>query len=671
MSLQAANRARVACKLCNSRRVRCDRSELSTTCSNCQLAGAACELIVSRRGKHKRGNAGRRQSDAFATPPVSVAAQPSWRAEAVGSQMSRRSESESRRYVSPSLSEIALHKDPGSASDKVIYMGDSANFGYAIHEVGDPFRGAAQNKLWGDNLQRFMTEQLGPATQSILRTLDSEQEERLKAQGVFRRPDKDIQDALIRVFLEYVHPACPIFCPSELLDQYETGSLSLLVLNAVFFMAVLYCSDSVLESLGFSSRYLASLTFYRHAKALHDAGYETDGIATLQATIIISHRCDGPMEQKDTYHWLGIAAGLAQSLGMHRTKSYSILPSQRQLVWRRIWWVLFINDIHHAAIYGRPPHISLDFCDIKTLSEDDFRDCSRDNTDGTAPGSSKESQLYLVHFADLAMRAAKCIIAKYSSSSDDVGAKQRRYQELLDFNSSLTPGFSTLPSDITLTHGFWPSLILLYYLEYQVVFYRLLSERPENAILFGLAGKITRLLEDLLASGMLPRAPFQLFPAIFASTLIHIIQLRKGDAHIAVLCEHRIRLALHILETLQDSWPHVLYTRHFLDCLFQSSPGQGSEGARRETIHVQSIEHEGASRNPGTQRGDSTPLSRHGEVLVDGLLSPSCMDDDQPRYAQDSFLVSAMPMFPFDNLAEDVGLSPDFWAFNQNVNAPF
>ncbi|RBR05707.1 hypothetical protein FVER53590_29976 [Fusarium verticillioides] len=70
--------------------------------------------------------------------------------------------------------------------------------------------------------------------------------------------------------------------------------------------------------MGFPNRYLAGLTFYRRAKALYDADYESDGIATVQAAILLSHRCDGPTEQKDTWHWLGIATGLAQSLGMHR-----------------------------------------------------------------------------------------------------------------------------------------------------------------------------------------------------------------------------------------------------------------------------------------------------------------------------------------------------------------
>ena len=44
--------------------------------------------------------------------------------------------------------------------------------------------------------------------------------------------------------------------------------------------------------------------------------------------------------------------------------------------------------------------------------------------------------------------------------------------------------------------------------EYQVVFYRGLADCADSSVLVALAGKATRILEDLLASGSLYRAPF-------------------------------------------------------------------------------------------------------------------------------------------------------------------
>ncbi|KAG4262707.1 hypothetical protein FPRO03_10070 [Fusarium proliferatum] len=269
--------------------------------------------------------------------------------------------------------------------------------------------------------------------------------------------------------------------------------------------------------MGFPNRYLASFAFYRRAKALYDADYESDGIATVQAAILLSHRWDGPMEQKDTWHWLGVATGLAQSLGMHRRKSYSVLQSSCRILWRKIWWVLYINDVHHAAIYGRPPHINPDFSDIIPLTEEDFQDYEYSPFTVVDEPLSYESKLYLINFAGLSCRVARCIIAKYSSG-DDPNTKQK-----------------------------W---------EYQVVFYRGLADRADHSNLVALAGKVTRILEDMLASGTLYRAPFHILPTIFSSTTIHILQSRKKGTHIDVLSEHRARLELNILKGFQDAWPN-------------------------------------------------------------------------------------------------------------------
>lgn len=198
-------------------------------------------------------------------------------------------------------------------------MGDSANWKYCVGEIGNPFNGSTQQTSFGDILQQSMMDHVGHDTQRALRALRSEEEERLRNQGVFDYPDKDIRDQLILDFFEHSHPACPIFNHADFMRLYTTGRLSPLVLSAVLFMSIFHCAAALVQSMGFASRYLASLSFYLQAKALYDTSHEQDGIATVQAVILLSHWSGGPMEQKDTWHWLGVASSMAQSLGMHRT----------------------------------------------------------------------------------------------------------------------------------------------------------------------------------------------------------------------------------------------------------------------------------------------------------------------------------------------------------------
>lgn len=211
-----------------------------------------------------------------------------------------------------------MQKDPAGTGQKVIYMGDSANWKYCVSEAGNPFSGSAQEGFFGDLLQQSLMDHLGVDTKTALKTLRHDDEEWLRSQGVFDYPEKDILDELMATFFEYSHPACPLFNRKEFMALSVGGRLSPLVLNAVLFMAVFHCPAPLLGAMGFPSRYIASLSFYRRAKILYDSGYERDGFATVQATILLSHYSGSPMEQKDTWHWLGIASAMAQSLGMHR-----------------------------------------------------------------------------------------------------------------------------------------------------------------------------------------------------------------------------------------------------------------------------------------------------------------------------------------------------------------
>lgn len=277
------------------------------------------QLVLVR---HKRQYNGRKLENRVPPPPPVVALDTPSEGSSFQEQTNHHSQNNVPRFhrnVSPSLSEIAVQKDPVGAGEKVIYMGDSANFKYCVSELGNPFKASAQPVFFGDKLQQAVMDHVGHDAQKALRAMRSDEDEWLRKQGVFDYPDKDIRDKLIHSFFEISHPACPVFDRQHFMKLHVTGRLSPLILNAVLFMAVLHCPASALRSMGFESRYIASLTFHRRAKALYDAGYEPDGTATVQALILMSNWSGGPMEQKDTWHWLGVASAMAQSLGMHRT----------------------------------------------------------------------------------------------------------------------------------------------------------------------------------------------------------------------------------------------------------------------------------------------------------------------------------------------------------------
>jgi hypothetical protein len=81
---------------------------------------------------------------------------------------------------------------------------------------------------------------------------------------------------------------------------------------------------------------------------------------------------------KDSYHYLGLAISLSFSLGINRHLPPSISSNpRRKRLERRIWWTAFVRDRalaldNGAGFGGRPIRINREDCDVEMLSLEDF-----------------------------------------------------------------------------------------------------------------------------------------------------------------------------------------------------------------------------------------------------------------------------------------------------------
>lgn len=154
-------------------------------------------------------------------------------------------------------------------------------------------------------------------------TLEKLEMEVLKRKGAFDIPTKANSDKLVRVYFDSVHPAQPIFDRHVFTTLYEKHQMSLLILHTIYLMAVTFCSDELIHEVGFDSRQRAQWAFYSRAKSLYDADHEKDRMNVVRALFLMSFWWSGPLDEKDSWHWLGVCIGLAQSMGLHR--SYVVL----------------------------------------------------------------------------------------------------------------------------------------------------------------------------------------------------------------------------------------------------------------------------------------------------------------------------------------------------------
>lgn len=81
---------------------------------------------------------------------------------------------------------------------------------------------------------------------------------------------------------------------------------------------------------------------------------------------------ESPDDQKDIWHWLGIATSLAHTIGLHRDPgSLAMDPKQKHLR-KRIWWSLYMRDRLVALAMRRSPRIQQKDCDVPILDTGDF-----------------------------------------------------------------------------------------------------------------------------------------------------------------------------------------------------------------------------------------------------------------------------------------------------------
>jgi hypothetical protein len=51
---------------------------------------------------------------------------------------------------------------------------------------------------------------------------------------------------------------------------------------------------------------------------LYDFDYESDRLILIQALLLMIYWYETPDDQKDTWHWMGMAISLAYTIGLHR-----------------------------------------------------------------------------------------------------------------------------------------------------------------------------------------------------------------------------------------------------------------------------------------------------------------------------------------------------------------
>ncbi|EHK27308.1 uncharacterized protein TRIVIDRAFT_73221 [Trichoderma virens Gv29-8] len=384
-------RAARACVSCRARKVRCDVVE-GAPCGNCRWDNVECIVQESRRRKKNlvtasivgQGQSAEAQLRKAPTNPI-----------AINSADLRRTSGSS--LISPASLDPSSGLLPNAGIDghvpHMIYqrsayrnepvllskaqLSEASRSSWAS-TAGSVSHGSSRStKMMSmlDDTESIV--QLPPFVRPLPSKIPAEDVRYLHAKGALSIPCLSLQNALLRAYIEYVHPYMPLMDLVPFLgviNRYDAaeGQISLFLYHAVMFSATAFVDMRHLREAGYATRKAARKAFFLKTRLLYDFDYESDRLILVQGLLLMTYWYETPDDQKDTWHWMGVAISLAHTIGLHRNPEVTSMAVPTQKLWKRIWWSCFMRDRLIALGMRRPTRIKDEDFDVPMLVESDF-----------------------------------------------------------------------------------------------------------------------------------------------------------------------------------------------------------------------------------------------------------------------------------------------------------
>ncbi|KAF3342962.1 Tip elongation aberrant protein 1 [Verticillium dahliae VDG2] len=206
----------------------------------------------------------------------------------------------------------------------------------------------------------------------------------LKQKGSFSLPKRDVLEDLLECYFDYIHPTMPFIDETEFWEIYHGRDadgqpsppshrtrISWLIFQAMLFAATTCASPELLRRAGYTSRMVARREAFFKVRTLYSLDIERDNMVLLQTFLLMSYWRGDAGEDKDAWHWSGLALSKAAGLGLHLQTSTPLTRRQETLR-RRCWWSCVLRDRLVALSEQRPPRIQLDEFDVPLLTLADY-----------------------------------------------------------------------------------------------------------------------------------------------------------------------------------------------------------------------------------------------------------------------------------------------------------
>ncbi|KAI1805448.1 transcription factor CTF1 [Daldinia bambusicola] len=402
-------RAARACISCRSRKVRCDVVE-GAPCGNCRWDNVECIVQESRRRRknlfHSTSSTASHSSNAPQAAEAQLRAKPA-NPVAIASAAAPLHHSKDATQSPTSGNDVTasggildsgldshvphlLYQRSGLRPDPVLLSTLQASNNGSRYPSIWPNPNTCQNSSSAAGTGALRTAQFLSSLEepdassqlpAFIRPLPAkiapEDVSYLHTKGALTLPSLSLQNALLTAYVEYVHPYMPLIELHDFLSMINArdglyGQTSLFLYHSVMFAATAFVDVKYLKDAGYASRKAARREFFYKARLLYDFDYESDRLILVQGLLLMTYWYETPDDQKDTWHWMGVAISLAHTIGLHRNPANTNMTPRKQKLWKRIWWSCFMRDRLIALGMRRPTRIKDEDFDVPMLDEQDF-----------------------------------------------------------------------------------------------------------------------------------------------------------------------------------------------------------------------------------------------------------------------------------------------------------
>ncbi|KAE9979715.1 hypothetical protein BLS_009528 [Venturia inaequalis] len=382
-------RASKACQCCRARKVRCNVTEHGAPCTNCRLDEVECVVSESRR-KKKWGKDGEAQPEIESSLAKAhirkLAARstfddlyPTTTSNNLNTRKSHDRDSTTGEHVPHSIYQTTgqrLSLNMPSINRRPSFGTMPAASPYPMMHHSPMSTESLANSFFASSRVSSLAN-IPHYIKPLPARIGPDEAAYLEKKGALTIPGVTLRNELLKSYIEFVHPYMPLIDLYEFAMIVESGNgmlgrISLILFQSVMFAGCAFVDMQHLHNAGYLTRKEARRDFFQKTRLLYDFDYESDRVSLVQALLLLTYYYETPDDQKDTWHWMGVATSVAHTIGLHRNPERSNMSEKKTKLWKRIWWSTYMRDRLIALGMRRPTRIKAEDYDVPMLTIDDF-----------------------------------------------------------------------------------------------------------------------------------------------------------------------------------------------------------------------------------------------------------------------------------------------------------